>query len=505
MFFFTQYILGQDYLWQTPLLWLHTTTDLLLAIIYCSVPLCLFYFVRKQQGRRFSQIFILFSLFIFSGAITHLTSLWRLWYPDYWSGIIKAIAALIAGYTAIELIKFFPVALNFPDPQVLAKVNQDLDKEIESRIKVELELEKERSFLKATLNSLTDGVAACNAEGILTLFNPASQKLFGEQEPLKSQQWSQHYHLYYPDGKNYVRQEDLPLFRAYKGETMTDVELMVIPPHQAPRLLSINGCPIIDANGAKLGAVVTIRDITESKQTEQRLKKLNTELLHSNRELEQFAYVASHDLREPLRMVISFTQLLAQRYRNQLDDEADKIIGFAVDGAKRMEKLIEDLLLFSRLNKHGKAASHVDFNRVLQSALANLNVLIQETNAEITVDESLPQVIGDEIQFIQLWQNLIVNAIVYCKVQPKIEIRAVAQKSGWLFSIKDNGIGINPSNAQRIFEVFQRLHPKEQYSGTGIGLAICKKIIESHDGQIWVESALNSGSVFKFTLNSQNK
>ena len=495
---------GHCYLWQTPLVWLHITSDFLIALAYYSIPIALFYFVRQQKNNPFEKLLILFSWFIFSCGTTHLMSIWTLWHPDYWvSGTLKAFTAIISCYTAVELIKFFPLAWRLPNPGALEKTNEDLAAEIKFRKRVEVELEKEKSFLKAMLDSLSDSVVACDKDGILALFNLASQKIFGASQPLPSEQWAEHYHLYYPDGENYLKEEDIPLARAFAEETFTNAELMVIPDNGQPRLLVANGCPIFNSEGEKLGAVVTIRDVTERKQGEERLKQANAELLQSNQELEQFAYVASHDLREPLRMVTSFTQLLAQRYGNQLDEDADKIIGFAVDGAKRMETLIDDLLFYSRLGKQNKTFKIINCNSILEKALSNLHMLIQEAGAEIIV-KTLPNLAGDDIQLVQLFQNLINNAIVYrSSFPPRIEITASSLSQGWLFSVKDNGIGIDAQNSTRIFEVFQRLHPKEKYSGTGIGLAICKKIVERHGGSIWVESELGVGSSFKFTLNSK--
>ena len=348
----TQYIPhGYCFVWKTELVWLHVVADFLIALAYFSIPVILFYFVRRQQDNPWEKIIILFSLFILSCGTTHLMSIWTIWHPNYWiSGIIKAITALISVYTAIELVEFIPFALSLANRQVLEQANQDLAQEIKSRQEVEVELEAERSFFKAMLNSLADGVVACDKDGILAIFNPASERMFGEQKPLDSPKWSKQYNLFYADGETYLKPEDAPLSRAFAGETVRDAEFITIPANKPPIRLLANGCPIFDRNGKKLGAVVSVRDVTQSRQIAEQLKKLNQKLLQSNQELEQFAYVASHDLREPLRMVISFTQLLAQRYHGQLDDEADTIIGFAVDGAKRMEILIQDLLSYSRLS-----------------------------------------------------------------------------------------------------------------------------------------------------------
>ncbi len=241
-------------------------------------------------------------------------------------------------------------------------------------------------------------------------------------------------------------------------------------------------------------------DITEMKRgAEKALFKLNENLLRSNKELEQFAYVASHDLQEPLRMVSSFTQLLAQRYKDKLDTDALEFIQYAVDGAARMQTLINDLLDYSRIETRGKKFKIVDMHDVLGQVINNLSLLIQEKNALVTNGE-LPDVVADEGQMIQLMQNLIVNAIKFCEASPRVHISASDHKDYYLFSVKDNGIGIERQYFTKIFQIFQRLHPREDFGGTGIGLAICKRIIERHGGKIWVESKPREGSVFYFTI-----
>jgi light-regulated signal transduction histidine kinase (bacteriophytochrome) len=235
----------------------------------------------------------------------------------------------------------------------------------------------------------------------------------------------------------------------------------------------------------------------------QQLQQLNQELIRSNHELQQFAYVASHDLREPLRMVTSFTQLLAKRYSGQLDAEADKIINFALDGAKRMEVLIEGLLAYCRLGSQAKTFELVNCEKILDRALSNLQLAIEETKTQI-IRNPLPSVVGDPDRLVQLYQNILANGIKYHgKTSPIIEIGAKAQGQEWLFWVKDNGIGIDPQYSDRIFQIFQRLHSLQEYPGTGIGLAICHKIIEHHNGRIWVESNLQQGATFYFTLRNK--
>lgn len=256
---------------------------------------------------------------------------------------------------------------------------------------------------------------------------------------------------------------------------------------------------------AREGIFILSTDITERKQAEAAFKHTLDDLKRSNAELEQFAYVASHDLQEPLRMVSSYLQLLSRRYQEKLDSDADDFINFAVDGARRMQRLIEDLLSFSRIGTRGQPFEAVDANITLDKALANLALTIGETSAHIEC-ASLPVVRADPGQLVQLFQNLIGNGIKFCKAgeQPYIEISAVQHGKEWRFTVQDNGIGIDPQFADRIFVIFQRLHPRTDYPGTGIGLAICKKIVERHGGRIWVKSEPGAGAAFYFTLPMAN-
>ena len=249
-----------------------------------------------------------------------------------------------------------------------------------------------------------------------------------------------------------------------------------------------------------------IRDVTGRKETEQRLRAAAVDLARSNAELEQFAYVASHDLQEPLRMVASYTQLLGRRYRGKLDEDADEFIGFAVDGARRMQELINDLLTYSRVGTRALQLEQVDAGQLVEEVAGDLAAAIDEAGASVTHDE-LPVVRADRVQLRQLLQNLIANGIKFSRpdTPPHVHVSATRGPSAWTFAISDSGIGIEAEYLDRIFVLFQRLHSRGEYPGTGIGLAICKKIIERHGGQIDVESEPGKGTTFRFTLPAQEE
>ena len=243
-----------------------------------------------------------------------------------------------------------------------------------------------------------------------------------------------------------------------------------------------------------------IRDISERKAAEAQLQRTLADLERSNKELEQFAYVASHDLQEPLRMVSSYTQLLGQRYDSQLDDKARKYIHYAVDGAIRMQALINDLLAYSRVATRGKPLQPSDSHAVLGEAIRNLAALIEENQAIIT-NNDLPTVRADAAQLVLVFQNLLANAIKFrSSGLPSVHVSAQNRGPDWIFSVQDNGIGIEPQHAERVFVIFQRLHTRQEYPGTGIGLAVCKRVVERHGGRIWFESEPGKGTTFFFTL-----
>ncbi len=261
-----------------------------------------------------------------------------------------------------------------------------------------------------------------------------------------------------------------------------------------------------DESGKLNGFVKITRDLTERKLAEDKIRRYAKELKQSNEELEHFAYVASHDLQEPLRTLSSFSQLLARRYKGRLDADADDFISFMVEAAMRMQALINDLLAFSRIGTRGQPFAEASCQEIVEAAKENVQVAGAESGAVFTQDP-LPALVVDRTQLTQLFQNLFSNAIKFRRAgeAPRIQISAAREPQGWHLSVADNGIGIDPRFFDRVFVIFQRLNPREEYPGTGIGLAICKKIVERHGGRIWVESQPGRGSTFHFTIPDQKR
>jgi PAS domain S-box-containing protein len=287
------------------------------------------------------------------------------------------------------------------------------------------------------------------------------------------------------------RVEHFETVRRRKGGTHVDVSLTV--------------SPILDAEGQIVGVSNIARDVSARKRAED-LARRAEDLARSNADLEQFAYVASHDLQEPLRMVTSYCDLLQRRYKGKLDQDADDFIEFAVDGARRMQELIRGLLAYSRVGPHGKTLLSVDSAQVFDRAVANLRVAIEESGARVS-HGLLPHVTADPTQLEHVLQNLVGNAIKFRRddVPPRVQVKAQRKGEMWLFSVKDNGIGIDAQYSDKVFAIFQRLHGRGKYPGTGLGLAICKKIVERHGGRIWFESQPGAGSTFYFSLPAEGK
>ena len=373
------------------------------------------------------------------------------------------------------------------------------------RKQAEESLERLNHQNELILNAAGEGSFGLDIHGKHTFVNPAAAQMLGYTvNELIGRHSHTLWHYEKSDGSPYPV-EECPIYAAYKDGRVHHKDDEVFWRKDGTCFpVTYTSTPIIE-EGNIVGAVVTFRDITERKQAEEKLKKLSDELARSNADLQQFAYTASHDLQEPIIAVAGFVNLLAKRYKGKLDEKADEFIKYAIDGTKRMQVLIKDLLDYSRVESTGKSFTPTDCLSVLEKAVFNLQIAIKESGAVITHGD-LPTIMADFSQLIRLFQNLISNAIKFHgKEAPKIHISAKQEKDEWIFSIKDNGIGIDPKFSDQIFVMFQRLHMKKEYPGTGIGLATCKKIIERHSGRIWVESEPGKGSTFFFAIPTRNK
>jgi PAS domain S-box-containing protein len=276
------------------------------------------------------------------------------------------------------------------------------------------------------------------------------------------------------------------------------LDYRLVRPEGTTRFVHVEGASVRTAAGMELSG--NIQDVTDLRFAEQSLQALTRELMRSNDELEQFAYVASHDLREPLRIISGYLGILDRRYAKQLPPEAQKFVSAAVEGAARMEQLISHLLEYSRVGTRGGDLLPTGSQEAFEEAKRNLHLVVQETKAEITNDP-LPVVVADRPQLVQLFQNFLGNALKFRRGEPpRLHVAAARSGDVWEFTVQDNGIGIDEKDYDRVFELFQRLHPAQEYAGSGIGLAIAKKIVERHGGRIWVESTVGQGSTFHFTL-----
>ena len=362
--------------------------------------------------------------------------------------------------------------------------------------------EEARSYLANVVESSDDAIVAKTLTGTITAWNPGAEKLYGYSA---AEALGRSMRTLIPPERALEEMEILARLR--RGESVRHFDTVRVRKDGTYVDVSVTISPIRDKQGLIVGASNIGRDISERKRSEAQLaeqayalQKQAEELRRSNADLEQFAYVASHDLQEPLRMVTAYTQLLAERYKGKLDENADKFIGYASEGAMRMQVLIQDLLAFSRVGRKESESAKVNCNAVMEDVKVALASAIRESGATISF-EGLPTVWADRTQMMQIFQNLVGNAIKFRgKSAPRISIKAEKNDEQWLFSVSDNGIGIAPEYAENIFVIFQRLHARNEYPGNGIGLAICKKIVERYGGRIWVESQPEEGSTFRFTL-----
>lgn len=384
---------------------------------------------------------------------------------------------------------------------------EELRQQNEELIAARQEAEEERYRYQELFDFAPDGYLVTDTAGTIREANHAAALLLNISKK----------HLVGKPLQLYIAKKEhkafyLQLRRLHDGdlENARDWQIDIQPRENKPFPASLEVTAVCNSAGKVEGLRWLLRDITERKRAEERIRRMNAELAQrvdertaelrrSTLALQEFATFAA-DLREPLRIVQSFVHLLAERYHNELDTKANEFIGYALDGAQRGQQLIQDLLAYARVELEAQEFAATDCTAVLERTLGRLGKVIRESDAEVMHDQ-LPQVIADEAQLEQIFHHLLSNALKFCGQQPpRIHVSATQEENRWIFAVRDHGIGLEPRYAERIFQVFQRLHTHTQYPGTGIGLAICKKIIERHDGRIWVESELGKGATFHFTV-----
>lgn len=367
--------------------------------------------------------------------------------------------------------------------------------DITERKRAELELQRNNDQLEALFEVLPVGVVVADGDGAIVSATDTAGEILGvDVSGSNAFEADREYTVYWADSGERVEPAEGPLGRVTEGTPVTEPEVFEIDAaDDQRRIVETEGRPIRDEDGEVTRTVVTLSETTERRRYERKLEE-------SNERLEQFASVASHDLQEPLRMVSSYLQLIEDRYGDALDEEGREFLEFAVDGAERMKSMIDGLLAYSRVETRGEPMAPTDLNAVLEDVRTDLQLRIDETHATVSA-EDLPTVEGDEEQLRQLFQNLIENAVEYSgDAPPEVHVGAERRGDRWRIDVADDGIGIDPEDQDRAFEVFQRLHSREEHDGTGIGLALCKRIVERHGGDIWVDSEPGEGSTFRFTL-----
>lgn len=474
--------------------WTHIIADLAIFLAYFTIPVILILFIRKRPNLPFPRIFWLFAAFILTCGTIHLIEATIFWQPWYrLSAAVKVVTALASWATVIALIPTLPKALALPG---LADLNKNLQVEIEARRQAE-------DQLRMVIEWMPNAMVMIDNQRRIQLINRHTSELFGySSDALLGETIEklvpERFRPDHPAKVEHFFMDPTPQYigagRDFFGRHRDGSEF--------PIEIGLNPLPSNAGNPPNVLAAVI--DITERKRSEQELRKHAAALERKNEELDQFTSFASHDLQEPLRKMISFSELLIQDAGDALPDTAKQDLGFISDAALRMRTLVQDLLLFSRSGRSDLKRAPVSLNQCIESAMSELYTRIEESDAVIEYD-NLPSVHADTTLITQLFQNLIGNAIKYRSPdhRPMIRITATHESGKTLVCVQDNGIGVEMNFAERIFEPFKRIHGRDEYEGSGIGLAICRKIVERHDGRIWVEPAPDIGSIFKFTLGDE--
>lgn len=523
---------GYCYLWLPDLVLLHTLSDAIIVLSYYSIPIGLTVLIRKRRDLSFDYMFALFAIFIFACGTTHVLQIWNIWNSNYYlEGIVKAITAAASLLTAVILWPLLPKVINLPSPSQMAAASQLLREEIARRQQSEQDLfvlnhglearvaERTRQLQQSNealereiqqrivveqrllqiFESTPSGLLVIGSNGAIEKANTQAESIFGYGRgemnglaiealvPVKSREKHVGDRMHYvqaPEKRWMGAGRDLFGQRKDGGEVPLEIGLNPISPQAGSEIIA------------------SVVDVSYRKRAEQQIRTKAEALQRNNEELQQFAFIASHDLREPLRKVLAFSNLLTTGRYGNFDDKGNEFISYITDAANRMEELLDSLLSYSRVTSKARPFKQVDLNVVIGSVLADMQLAINEKSAHI---ECAPLIAleADEVQLRQLFQNLLSNSLKYSRPDVAPLIRIVGNKAAadrYLITFADNGIGFEQQYAKQIFEVFKRLHGRGAYPGTGMGLAIVRKIVDRHGGHISAHGTPGIGSSFEILL-----
>jgi PAS domain S-box-containing protein len=461
--------------------WVNIVSDGVTALAYFSALAALTYTTRMRLYSRFNLVSIAIGVFILVSGITHVVSIWNIRHAsDLLDSSLRAAAALASVFAAIAVLRLSSSGFGRHVAQTeLTRADANEAK------------------LQSFFDSAPQAILVLGPNGVLQMVNSFAEEMFGyKREELIGQPLE----TLVPERFRTAHVSHRADFFANPRQRTMGAGLELVGRRKDGSEFPLEvGLSFVDTVQGRL-AMGMVTDITERRRTTDELAQANSKLRRANAELEQFAYVASHDLQEPLRMVTSFLQLLARRYSGKLDVEADEFIRYAVDGATRMKALISALLDYSRWGTREARVRSNDSKEAFHAAIHNLQTAIEESGATVTSGD-LPIIAADAVQLTQLFQNLVSNAIKFRGDSlPQVHVAAQKTEGVWVFSVRDNGIGIDAQYRDRVFQMFQRLHSADSYPGTGIGLAVCKRIVEHHGGRIWVESEPGHGTTFYFSI-----
>lgn len=492
---------------QPGLLWLHAVADLVTTLAYYSIPVVLIRYARKRRDADSRKVAYVLAAFLLAAGTARLFSVWNLWNSAYLlAGLVKALAAALAVAAAVVLVRLVPRASELPSFRDLLGLNEILRHEVRAGTEAEARLrgllEGEREAGEARLQAFFEvaplAILAINTDQNLILVNRQTEEMFGyARDELLGQPLvtliPERFREKHPENvRNY--------FENPRRRKMGTALCLVGRRRDGSEFPVEVGLNYVETGEGRF-ALAMVSDIAERKHHEEELQRVNEQLRRSNEELENFTYAASHDLQEPLRMVTNYMQLLERRAGDKLDGDAREFLSFAVEGGRRMRDLIQDLLRLSRIGTQKLELSMVPAQTIVDQATLSLRSAIEDSGAAITAGE-LPPVVADSGLIAQVFQNLLANAIKFRApgTRPEIHISARSEDAMRVFAVRDNGIGIDMAHAGRIFQMFERLHSPEDYGGSGVGLALARRIIERHGGRIWVESSPGQGSTFYFSL-----